>query len=81
VDLGEAERAARLLGAAERIRETIHVPVREADRPEHDKAIQAVRAVLDEAAFLTAWGQGRDMDVEEAVSEGLSIAPKTSPIR
>ena len=81
VDLGEAERAARLLGAAERMRETIHVPVREADRPEHDRAIEAVRASLDEAALLTAWGQGRAMGVEEAVSEALSFTLKASSIR
>jgi tetratricopeptide (TPR) repeat protein len=73
-DLGHAGPAARLLGAAESLRESIRVPVSPADRAEYDLTIGRVRERLDERAFREAWGAGRDMPLEQVVQEALGFA-------
>ncbi len=64
---GEAERATRLLGAAEALREIVRVPMRNDEHIEHEKEIASLREQLDAAAFATAWADGRAMDVEGAI--------------
>ena len=55
---GQAERAARLCGAAEALRETIGAPVPR-HRGQYERAIAAARATLGEQAFAAAWAAGR----------------------
>ena len=70
---GNPQRAARMLGAAERVREEIAAPMPPGDRPEHERHIAAARAALnDDAAFDRAWQQGRAMTVEQAVDQAVS---------
>jgi predicted ATPase/class 3 adenylate cyclase len=59
---GDGERAARLLGCAEAIRE----------RGEYDAAIGRLRSQLDELALRSAWTDGRAMTVDAAVVLALS---------
>ena len=68
---GQPERAARLLGAAEALREAIGAPLPPVDRPDHDDDDSATRAALGEAAFAAAWAAGRALTVEQAVAEAL----------
>ena len=65
---GEPERAARLLGAADALRETIHVPMTDQEHVEYDATVAALRSELAGDAFAHAWAQGRAMDMEQAIS-------------
>ena len=65
---GEAERAVRLLGAAEALREAIRVPMRSDERIEYEKERASLRDQMDAAAFTAAWAEGRDIDLEQAIS-------------
>ena len=69
---GQPERAARLLGAAETVREAGGFALPPAHRAEHDRSVAAVRARLGEEAFASAWAAGRAMTLEEAVDYALS---------
>ena len=73
VVLGVPERSARLLGAAEELREIISSPLPPADRAEVDGYVAAVRDALDEEAFEAAWAEGRAMTIEEAIEYALDL--------
>ena len=77
---GWPERAARLLGAAETIREAIGALLPPAERPVHAAATLASRQALGEPAFAVAWSAGQQLDVDTAVSLVLDTpAPHNSP--
>ena len=65
-------RAARLLGAAEALREAAASPILGIERPEYDEKVARLRAELDEAALRSAWAEGREMKADEAVAFALS---------
>jgi tetratricopeptide (TPR) repeat protein len=71
LSLGSGERAARLLGAADALCETIefHLPPRE--RAIYDRTVVALHAALDEATFAATWAEGRVMILEQAVGYAL----------
>ncbi len=65
-------RAARIWGAAERLREEIGAPLPPNDRPRYDRRVAAVRAALqDDAAFDRAWREGRSFTLEQAMELAL----------
>jgi non-specific serine/threonine protein kinase len=65
-------RAARILGAAERLREEIASPLAPTDRPQYDRQVAAARAAIgDDAAFDFAWQEGRAMTLDQAVEYAL----------
>jgi predicted ATPase/DNA-binding SARP family transcriptional activator/DNA-binding CsgD family transcriptional regulator len=72
---GELERAARLFGAAEALREAIGTPVPLCERPDRDSNVAAARARLDDAAWAALWAKGRAMSLEEAVGYALAERP------
>jgi hypothetical protein len=65
---GDAERAARLFGAAEALREALGAPLPPVERAHYDRSIATVRAALGEKAFAAAWTAGRAMPLEAAVA-------------
>jgi tetratricopeptide (TPR) repeat protein len=67
-------RAARLLGAATALRERLGAPLPPADRPEQEHCLSAIRAVVGEADFATAWASGQALDWREAAAEALADA-------
>jgi predicted ATPase/class 3 adenylate cyclase len=67
----EDQRAARLFGAAEILRENINIPMMPAERPEYDREVNDLRANMDEAAFAKAWAEGRALTMEQAVPFAL----------
>jgi len=69
---GRAERAARLLGTAEALREAIQVPIESIDRPDYERFVAMARAGLDDESFATAWAKGRAMTMEQAIAYALS---------
>jgi len=59
--------AARIWGAAERLREEIGGVLPPADRRHYDVQVSAARAALgDDAAFDLAWREGRSLTLDEA---------------
>jgi tetratricopeptide (TPR) repeat protein len=69
--LGELRRAARLLGASEVALECLGAFHQPTDRPEIDRIIAEVRAQLDDTTFQTAWAEGRELTLEQAIKEAL----------
>jgi predicted ATPase/DNA-binding CsgD family transcriptional regulator/transcriptional regulator with XRE-family HTH domain len=72
-------RAARLLGAAARLRASISSPIDPIDRPEHERIIAAVQARLSDPAFVAAWETGRAMTLDEAVTYALEADTEPEP--
>jgi tetratricopeptide (TPR) repeat protein len=71
--LGEGETAARLLGAAEALREMIDVFGSNSSnaRERYEHCLSLVRAQLDEASLARAWQQGRAMSLQEVADLAL----------
>ena len=68
---GEAERAARLWGAAQALQEAKDIPRDPDFLAEADARISAVRLGMGEEAWEEAWRKGRAMTLDEAVSYAL----------
>ena len=68
----EHAQAARLMGAAEALRDSIFAPIEPLDRLRHDHEIERLCANLDEAAFAAAWTEGRLMTLEQAIEYALA---------
>jgi len=69
---GDAERAARLFGAAQALREVVgyqHHPEEDALREPY---MATARSQLDEASWEEAWAEGRAMSMEQAIDYALS---------
>jgi hypothetical protein len=66
-----ARRAARLLGQAEALAETLSLPIMPALRPWHSTVVAAAHAQLREDMFDQAWAEGRAMPLEQAVAYAL----------
>jgi hypothetical protein len=66
---GDAECAARLLGAAEVLREAASAAIWPANRIEYDRTLAQLLASLDAGTFASAWARGRGMSVKEAIAE------------
>jgi predicted ATPase/class 3 adenylate cyclase len=78
-DVGEAARAARLLGAAEAMYQVAGAWSFIAARGEHRQAVEATRAALGEEAFAAAWAEGRRLSREQATAEALDAAAAWHP--
>ncbi|HEU5101502.1 MAG TPA: hypothetical protein VFU22_20910, partial [Roseiflexaceae bacterium] len=73
VGQGRASEAARLLGAAARVREHIGVLPVPHYRVYYESDVAAVRAKLSEEAFVMAWERGHTLTLEQAVAEALQL--------
>jgi tetratricopeptide (TPR) repeat protein len=69
---GEHQSAARLMGAAEALRDSMAAPVKPLDRSRHDDIMARVHAGLDASTFAAAWAEGRLMTLEQAIEDALS---------
>jgi predicted ATPase/DNA-binding CsgD family transcriptional regulator/Tfp pilus assembly protein PilF len=70
--LGQPERAARLFGAVEALREVSGIRPALLPRADYDRTVEGIRTHLDEATFAQAWEQGRAMPLEQAIEEALA---------
>jgi tetratricopeptide (TPR) repeat protein len=68
---GEPERAATLLGTAERLRKMTGLPTSAPDRVLIEGEQDALRQVLDKQAFAAAWSAGRALSMEQAIALAL----------
>jgi hypothetical protein len=74
-EAGRPERAARLWGADEALREAAGLPIWPDEQRMYDRAVAAARAQCDEASFGAAWAAGRAMPLEQAIAYALEDAP------
>ena len=72
--LGQAPAAARLFGAAAAFRSSIGIPLLPPDKPDHDRAVAAVRTRLGAAVFAAAWDSGHALAAVDAVAEASALA-------
>jgi hypothetical protein len=70
----QAERAARLLGAAMALRERVGVPQGPQRRADVDRAAASLREALGEERWAAAFAAGQALALEEAVQEALGDA-------
>jgi predicted ATPase/class 3 adenylate cyclase len=68
------ERAVRLFSASEALRVALSATTWPAERAAYERNLAAARAQLDEDAWLEAWEQGSQMDIEQAISYALEEA-------
>src|SRR5207249_11721608 len=68
---GQTERAARLFGAADALREVISTPMDPTEHEVFDPPMAAARAALGEAAFAAVHAEGRAMPLEQAIADAL----------
>lgn len=71
VVLDHPERAARLFGTAEILRDKTQLLLPPADLREYRDSIATIQTVIGEAALKTAWDVGRVLSVEQAIAEAL----------
>jgi predicted ATPase/DNA-binding CsgD family transcriptional regulator len=74
----QPERAARLCGAVEALREASHTSLPPLRRAAYDRIVGGIRAQLDDAAFAEAWAQGRAMELSQAIALAIETRD-TSP--
>jgi non-specific serine/threonine protein kinase len=70
---GHAEAAARLLGAAEAVADTIGYVRRPPEQKRLDRDAALARAALGDAGFAAAFATGRALPAEQAVAEALAV--------
>jgi predicted ATPase len=64
----DAERAARLLGAAEELREMLGGHMTGLELAQHERALSSVSASHDSDALTAAWQEGRKLSLEDAAA-------------
>jgi ATP/maltotriose-dependent transcriptional regulator MalT len=72
LEQNRTERAARVLGAADRHRSEIGLELEPQELAEYDRAVERARAELGAQAFQAAWSLGRAMTLDEAADHALS---------
>ena len=78
---GALQRAARLLGAAEALREAVGAPMLlRADRAAHERSVAGLRAVLGEAGFAAARAAGQALPLTEMIREAEALQPPAEPV-
>jgi len=68
---GQNERSARLLGAAEDLRESISSSMVPMERPEYDTFVAGLHRVMEAEMLKSAWEQGRLLSMEAAIQLAL----------
>lgn len=71
---GQFEVAARLLGAAESLRELIKSDMAPYERPEYEQEVAALREQMDAISFVASWKRGRAMTMDRGVEYALESA-------
>ena len=69
----QPQRAARLLGAADRIRNELGIQVVGFYRTVLDGGAAEARAALGEAVFTTAWEEGKTLPLDDALAEVAAV--------
>jgi predicted ATPase/class 3 adenylate cyclase len=73
-ELGQSEHAARLLGAADAMRERHALPRRPAQVAEIEEPFAKARRALGEASWRREYQRGREVAIEEVLAEEFSVS-------
>jgi tetratricopeptide (TPR) repeat protein len=65
------EKAVRLIGAAEALREKIEIDMTVQEREEYEKELSDLKSNLDASDFASLWAEGRSMTMDEAIALAL----------
>src|SRR5262249_30763010 len=74
---GDPERAVRLLGAAEQLRQAIGASPSVPEAAEHGRLVASLQAAQGEAAFATAWAEGQALPLEQTIMCALDEEAST----
>ncbi len=69
------ERAARMMGAAENLRERLHTPLAPIEQEEYNRIVDTVKKSLDPLIFETAYRTGKSYTLESAADYALNVEP------
>ena len=81
-ECGQLERAATLLGSAQRVRDESSVALIELFRPQHERTVAIIIRAIGQKAFDAAFARGRAMTIGEGVAfatEDQQAAPPPPP--
>ncbi len=70
---GQAVPAARLLGTAEALRETLGYQVEQPEEQRYERTARAIRRRIGAAAFDGVWREGRALEPERALDEAAAL--------
>jgi tetratricopeptide (TPR) repeat protein len=70
---GDVRRAARLWGAAERLRQEIGSPMPPLWQARYERFVALAKRRLDEVSFSASWREGQRIGLDEAVTYALDI--------
>jgi hypothetical protein len=79
--VGDPSLAARLLGAADALRITIHSPIFPSERADYENELAEVRAMLGPDAFDIQWRLGASITLERALAEARATRPVSAGAR
>ncbi len=72
---GQPARAARLLGAAQAVRQRINAQQSVREQSEHAEELALLRAALPAEAYDAAWAEGQSLSLEQAIALALESGP------
>jgi non-specific serine/threonine protein kinase len=75
----QPERAARLFGAAEALRERIRIAMTAREHAEYERTVADLRAGMDPEAFASAWAKGRSLSLDQAILLAVQIPDTARP--
>jgi DNA-binding CsgD family transcriptional regulator len=75
---GDPAGAARLWGSAEALRETLDLPIPAPERAINDRMVASAVERLDAASFASAWAEGKELPIGQAVEEGLATRDRVA---
>jgi non-specific serine/threonine protein kinase len=70
---GQHERAARLFGSAQALRDAAGAPLRPSVQARYERIAAVSRTASDDAAWLAAFDQGRSISLAQAVAEAREV--------
>jgi predicted ATPase/DNA-binding SARP family transcriptional activator len=75
IDVGDVERAIRLLGSAQAARESLNAPIPPREQPRYDRYLLSAKTAFDAERFAAVWRAGRLLNLDYVVSEaGLTLS-------
>jgi predicted ATPase/DNA-binding CsgD family transcriptional regulator len=75
VAAGQPEQAARLFGASAALADAVGYSFGLPERAVHERAVAGLKSTMGDAAFAAAWNAGRDLSLDRAAAEAVTVRP------